>query len=115
MAYDLRDIDFAKSDRLTVEESYLSSGIKTSDALIKTGSGVLHTVTISQGDAAPTAGTISVLDSTSAGAGTPIFTWVLPSTTAIVPVTLTFDVEFSTGLYLDFTTVADVNVVCSYR
>lgn len=115
MSYDLRDIDFAKADRLTVESSYLSSGIKVADALIKTGAGVLHTVTISQGDAAPTAGTISILDSTEAGAGTPIFTWVLPGTTAIVPVTLTFDVEFSTGLFVDCTTVGDVNIVCSYR
>lgn len=100
---------------MAFEQQFISSGIKTADALIKTGSGYLHTITISQGDAAPTAGTISVLDSTSAGAGTPIFTWVIPGTTAIVPVTITLDVNFSTGLYIDFTTVADVNVVCSYR
>ena len=100
---------------MAFEQQYISSGIKTADALIKTGSGFLHSVTISQGDAAPTAGTISILDSTSAGAGTPIFTWVIPGTTAIIPVTLTFDVNFSTGLYIDFTTTADVNVIVSYR
>ncbi len=100
---------------MAFEHQFLSSGVKAADALIKTGPGFVHSITISQGDAAPTAGTISVLDSTTAGAGTVLFSWVLPSTTAIIPVTLHLDVNFTTGLFIDFTTVADVNVVASYR
>ena len=91
----------------------ISSGVKVADALIFTGRGRLHTVTISPQDAVPTAGTISVLDSVAAGAGTILFTWVLPAT-IFNPFTVTLDVDFTTGLYFDFTTTGDVNVVASY-
>ena len=102
------------NDVLKVEQRFSYSGVIAADALVKTGAGFVHTVTISQADAAPTAGTISVLDSVAAGAGTAIFTWNL-TTAVFVPFTVTLDMSFSTGLYLDFTTTADVNVQVSYR
>jgi len=102
------------NDVLKVEERFTSSDIKVVDALIKTGAGFIHTVTFAPNDAAPTAGTISILDSTAAGAGTALFTWVLPAT-IFNPFTVTLDVSFAVGLYFDFTTTGDVNVVGSYR
>lgn len=84
----------------------------TSDSLVKTGAGVLHSLTFSQDDAAPTAGTIDVYDNTT-GSGTKIFSWTL--TTAVFnPVTVILDARFETGLYIDFTTTADVGVTASY-
>lgn len=95
-------------------ESYKSSGVKTADALVRTGKGFVHAITFSPNDAAPTAGTITLLDGVAAGSGTPLFTWVLP-TTVYAPFTVILDVEFTTGLFLDFTTTNDVNVSVSYR
>lgn len=83
------------------------------DTPIKTGPGLLHSLTFTQIDAAPTAGTIIVYDNT-AESGTIIFssTW----TTAIFyPTTVTLDVQFLTGLYVGFTTTADIGVTVSYR
>lgn len=93
---------------------WTSSGIKTADALIKTGYGWLQCITIAQNDAAPTAGTISVNDAVSAGTGTALFTWVL-TTAVFTPFQVCPQVPFTTGLYIDVTTVADVNISLSYR
>ena len=92
---------------------YISSGSVTGDTLVCTGAGILHTVTISPNDAAPTAGTIDVRDGVAAAGGTLLFSWTL-TTAVFTPFTLVFDVPFTTGLYLDFTTTADVNVVATY-
>jgi hypothetical protein len=92
---------------------YLSSGSVTGDTLVCTGSGLLHTITISQNDAAPTAGTIDVRDGVAAAGGTLLWSWTL-TTAVFIPFTITFDIPFTTGLYLDFTTTADVNVVATY-
>jgi hypothetical protein len=101
------------NDVLKVEQRYTSSYVLTSDTLIKSGSGEIHTITISQNDAAPTAGTIDVYDNITAS-GSKLFTWTL--TTAVFnPFTVTLDQTFATGLYLDFTTTADVAVSISYR
>lgn len=93
---------------------WLSSTNKVADALIKTGYGWLQCILISQNDAAPTAGTISVNDAVSAGTGTPLFTWVL-TTAVFTPFQVCPQVPFTTGLYFDFTTTGDVNVTASYR
>jgi Tfp pilus assembly protein PilW len=80
---------------------------------VKSGSGVLHSLTFSQNDAAPTAGTIDVYDSLDA-TGRKIFSWTL--TTAVFnPSTVILDVEFGVGLYVNFTTTADVNVLVAFR
>lgn len=102
------------ADVLKVEERYTSSGVLVADALIKSGVGFVHTVTVAQADAAPTAGTITVLDSTVAAAGTQLFSWNL-TTAVFIPFTVVLDVTFTLGLFLDVTTTADVNVFLSYR
>jgi hypothetical protein len=87
--------------------------LKTSDALVKTGAGTLGSLTFSCNDAAPTAGSIIVYDNT-AESGTVIFNHTF-TTTPFVPFTLPLNVDFSTGLYIGFTTTNDVNVTVAYR
>ena len=98
---------------LKVEERFSYSGILTSDTQVKASAGFLHTVVISCSDAAPTAGTIDIYDNTAAS-GTKVFTFDV-QTTWFAPISLTFDFTMATGIYVDFTTTADVKVVCSYR
>lgn len=100
------------NDRMKTE--YQGSGVMyTADQLVKTGAGHLHTLTLTCTDATPTAGHIDVYDNTSA-AGTKIASIEIAAT-YFLPLTLTFDVTFATGLYIDFTTTADVGVTPSYR
>ncbi len=92
---------------------FMSSAVLVADGLVRTGPAILHTVTISQQDAAPTAGTIDVRDGVAAAGGTLLFQWVL-TTAVFVPFTVVLDVKCTNGIYVDFTTTGDVNVVCSY-
>jgi hypothetical protein len=93
---------------------WLSSGSVASDTTVKTGAGTVHTATFSCADAAPTAGTIAILDHTGAGGGTKLFEHNF-TTTPFVPFTVTLDMEFTAGLVIDCTTTGDVNVTLSYR
>lgn len=85
----------------------------TADTAVKSGSGFVHTLTFSCNDAAPTAGSIIVYDNT-AESGTELFNHTF-TTTPFVPFSVILDGTFSTGLYVGFTTTADVNVTVSYR
>ena len=100
------------NDVMKVEQRFSYSNI-SADALVKSGVGFLHTLTFAQIDAAPTAGTIIIYDNTAAS-GTVIFssTW---TTAVFYPTTVTIDAAFSVGLYVDFTTTADIGVTVSYR
>lgn len=96
-----------------VEQRFSYTYCAGADTQVKAGAGFLHTLTFTQIDAAPTAGTIIVYDSLTE-ANTIIFssTW----TTAIFyPTTVTIDVSFATGLYVGFTTTNDIGVTVSYR
>lgn len=97
---------------LQVEPAYSFLKV-TGDTQVKAGAGTLHTVVISCNDAAPTAGSVIIYDSLTE-ADTQIFNHTF-TTTAFVPVSLLFDVAFATGLYVGFTTTADVNVTVTYR
>ena len=100
------------NDVLKVEERF-SYSYCTADTAVKSGAGFLHTVTFSPTDAAATAGTVILYDNT-AESGTIMFTYSIPAA-ALVPVTVIIDASFSTGLYVGFTTTADVAVTLSYR
>jgi hypothetical protein len=95
------------------KESFRSSGLKVADALVISGQGVLHTIVISCNDAAPTAGTIVVYDDI-AETGTKLFSWTV-TTAVFTPVSVLLDVDFNKGLYIGFTTTADVNVSLQYK
>ena len=100
------------NDVLKVEHRFSYANV-TADTAVKQGAGFLHTVTIMPTDTAATAGTIILYDNT-AESGTLLGT-IYVNAAAFVPVTLTFDVSFATGLYIGFTTTNDVNVTVSYR
>lgn len=86
--------------------------ICTADTAVKSGSGVLHTVTFSCNDAAPTAGTVIIYDNT-AESGTIMFSHTF-TTTPFIPTTVTLDCVFYKGCYVGFTTTADVNATVTY-
>lgn len=100
-------------DVMKTEQRY-SKSYATTDKLVKTGAGFIHTVTISPTDAAATAGTIIIYDSTTEGTDDIIFSYYIPAA-ALVPVTVTLDVTTATGTYIGYTTTADVNTTISYR
>ena len=100
------------NDVMKVEQRYAYS-LVAANAAVKSAPGLLHSLTFSCNDAAPTAGTIDVYDNTVAS-GTKIFSWTLPAT-AFTPCSVIIDATFATGLYVAFTTTADVNVTVSYR
>lgn len=101
------------TDLLKVEERYSYSGIKTADAQIKSSAGFIHSISISCNDAAPTAGSIIVYDNT-AESGTQVWNETFTAT-AFRGYSVILDVVCSTGIYVGFTTTADVNVQISYR
>jgi len=98
---------------LKTEQRFGSSAVLVADAQVKAGAGFLHTITFSQNDAAPTAGTLIVYDSLTE-TGTILFNHTF-TTLVFNPFSIILDVSFATGLYFGFTTTADVNVVCSFR
>jgi hypothetical protein len=100
------------NDVMKVEQRYTYSLVAANTA-VKGAPGFLHSLTFSCNDAAPTAGTIDVYDNTAAS-GAKIFSWTLPAT-AFAPCSVIIDATFATGLYVAFTTTADVNVTVSYR
>ena len=85
----------------------------TGDTLVKTGTGVLHSLTFSCNDAVPTAGSIIVYDKTTEAA--PIIYSETFDTTAFRGHSVVLDVAFATGLYVGMTTTADISVTVSYR
>jgi hypothetical protein len=97
----------------TLVTGWTYKAVTAADAQVKAGAGVLHCITFSCNDAAPTAGSIIVFDSLTE-ANTQIFNHTF-TTTPFVPFTVFFDCAFTTGLYLGFTTTGDVNVSVSYR
>ena len=99
---------------LRTEQQFSYCAGIVADGSCKASAGFLHTVTCAGDDAAATAGSLAIRDATSAGAGT-IIQNVNFAAAYFAPVTMTFDVAFTTGLYLDFTTTADVECSASYR
>jgi hypothetical protein len=83
------------------------------DGQVKAGTGVVHTLTFSCNDAAPTAGSVIVYDSLTE-TGTEMFNHTF-TTTPFAPFSVTLDAAFATGCYVGFTTTADVNVTVTYR
>jgi hypothetical protein len=95
-----------------IPNTYLYKTV-TADALVKSGETIVHSITFSPTDAAVTAGSISLLDSTSYGSGTTTtyyFTAAYHEANTII-----LDAIYPNGLYVDFDTTADVNVNITYK
>jgi len=86
---------------------------QTADAQVKAGAGFIHTISFACADAAPTAGSIIIYDSLTE-TGTVIYSETF-TTTAFRGYTITLDVNVSTGIYVGFTTTADVGCTVTYR
>ena len=98
--------------RQVVMPAYTRSAVAVADVQIKGSPGVLHSVTISCNDAAPTAGSLIIYDSLTE-TGTQVFNHTF-TTTPFVPFTVTLDYIMTTGIYAGFTTTGDVNVSMAY-
>jgi len=103
------------NNKLTVEQRfsrYTSFG--TSNGTVKSSSGFLHTLSVTNPMMFGAAGTISLWDGTAAS-GSVLGTVTVPAGTIGQPFTLTFDETFSNGLCLSFggTSLPYLNI--SYR
>jgi hypothetical protein len=84
----------------------------TADALVKTGGGKLHTITIAPTTATPTAGLLTVYDNT-AESGAAIYSeWVFATTPGH---TITLDCNVSNGIYVGYNTVTNVSCTVTHR
>jgi len=99
-------------NRLQTMPAYTYSAVATADVQVLAGAGVLHSVTFSCNDAAPTAGSIIIYDSLTE-TSTVVFNHTF-TTTPFMPFTVVLDYIMLTGIYIGFTTTADVNVSCAF-
>jgi hypothetical protein len=99
------------NDVMKVEQRFAPINV-SADTLVKSGPGQLHLITCSS-DATATAGSIILYDNT-AESGTVLHTFTVAAA-YYQPFTIWFDVAFSIGLYVGYTTTADVNCTVSYR
>jgi len=97
---------------LKVEQrfSYAHIAIGTATTTVKSGAGFLHSITFN--NAAVATNTTTVYDNTAAS-GTIIA--VPAATTATVPITLVYDVSFSTGLTIITATANGSDMTVSFR
>ena len=100
------------ADVLKTEQRFSFTRL-AADGQVKAGAGFLHTLTFACADAAPTAGSIIVYDSLTE-TGTVIYSETF-DTTAFRGFSVILDASFSTGLYIGFTTTADIGCTASWR
>lgn len=108
------------NDVQKTEERYLTIPIGGTDAMIaadqlyKSGPGYVRSITC-YSDATATAGTIALRDNTAAGAGNILWSFDVLAIAYNTPFTVDLQTPFSVGLYLDFTTTADMKCMVRFR
>lgn len=108
------------NDVSKTEERYLTiptggtDAMVAADQLYKSGPGYVRSITC-YSDATATAGTIALRDNTAAGAGNILWSFDVLAVAYNTPFTVDLQTPFSVGLYLDFTTTADVKCMVRYR
>ena len=108
------------NDVFKVEERYLTiptggtDAMVAADQLYKSGPGYVRSITC-YSDATATAGTIALRDNTAAGAGNILWSFDVLAIAYNTPFTVDLQTPFSVGLYLDFTTTADVKCMARFR
>lgn len=118
--YDTIACERIVEDVCVVEERYLTIPIGGTDAMVsadqlyKSGPGYVRSITC-YSDATATAGTIALRDSTAAGAGNILWSFDVLAVAYNTPFTVDLQTPFSIGLYLDFTTTADVKCMGRFR
>lgn len=98
-------------------EQQFSVGIDDADLVVKNSAGFLHSVWCYEEDAAPTAGTVRITNTTAAGGAETTEVWGKDITTTVGSGTAfaVLDIVMTTGIVIDFTTTADVKCGVSYR
>ena len=108
------------NDVQKTEERYLTipiggtTAMVAADQLYKSGPGYVRGITC-YSDATATAGTIALLDNTAAGAGNTLWSFDVLAVAYNTPFTVDLQTPFSVGLYLDFTTTADMKCMVRFR
>ena len=108
------------ADVQKTEERYLTSPVGGTDAMVtadqlyKSNAGYVRSITM-YSDATATAGTIALRDSTVAGAGNILWSFDVLAVAYNTPFTVDLQTSFSVGLFLDFTTTADVKCMVRFR
>ena len=110
------------SDVQKTEERYLTipiggtTAMIAADQLYKSAPGYVRGIECYGTDAAATAGTITLLDSTTAGTGNVLWSrTILAADYSIAGIKSDLQTPFAVGLYLDFTTTTDVSCIVRYR
>lgn len=93
---------------------FLTSAVVTADTAIKSAPGYVDLLTCIGSDATATAGTIILYDNT-AESGTVVVSWDVQAVAYSTPVIFTVRRAFTTGIYLGYTTTADVKCYLTYR
>ena len=98
-------------------EQQFSVGVDDADLVVKASPGFLHSVWCYERDAAPTAGTVRITNTTAAGGAETTEVWGKDITTTVGSGTAfaVLDIAMTTGIVIDFTTTADVKCGVSYR
>lgn len=103
------------ADVIKVEHQY-SVAIDDADLVVKNSAGFLHAVWCYPEDAAATAGSVRITNTTAAGGAETTEVWGDDfAAAAYRPVYAVLDIVMSTGIVIDFTTTADVKCGVSYR
>lgn len=90
------------------------NGVTADSQIGSAGARFLYSVTCAGTDAAATAGDMTIRDATSAGSGTVVQTIGFAGA-YFAPVTIWINAPFTSGIYFDFTTTADVMCSASFR
>ena len=109
----LNDVQKTDERYLTIPTGGTTAMI-AADQLYKSGPGYVRGITC-YSDATATAGTIALLDNTAAGAGNKLWEFDVMAVAYNTPFTVDLQTPFSVGLYLDFTTTADMKCMVRYR
>ncbi len=97
-------------------EQQFSFAIDDADLVVKAAPGFLHSVWCYPEDAAATAGTVRITNTTAAGGAETTEVWGDDfAASAYRPVGAVLDIVMTTGIVIDFTTTADVKCAVSYR
>lgn len=100
---------------MKVENQY-SFVVDDADAVVKAAPGFLHAVWCYPEDAAATAGTVRITNTTTAGGAETTEVWGDDfAAAAYRPIGAVLDIVMTTGIVIDFTTTADVKCGVSYR
>ena len=82
-------------------------------AIVLTGSGILHTITINRPDTTAAA-VVTIYDGID-NAGTVIAIITMDDALFVVPATLTYDVAVTTGIYAEFSHAVTADITISFN